>query len=280
MKRLITVCLAIVFVFPLIVLPVHLTSASGPPTQEQMLQTVEKTYKIDLKNLKIVSSSSSEYHLTGRKLWHAKVLDNKTGGIFGISMDTDGRVIDDNKAAEEERSAELSKYGKLTPDLVDKLEKIDVNQELTVGIWLEQPAKSFRPDPFEIAKRSEEERQIKRNDWLSNVASNIQTIQAPLLAVLKDHSIPVKYVDTLAPVVYATLSKAMIQNIVLRPDVHEIFLEGNVQPAMKISIPAIRANLLHARGYYGANVKVGVTEVGNFNAFNPRIVGGGEDLRI
>jgi len=265
MKPRMMFCLTILVLLLIAVLTRSTTSAGGPPTIEQMLQAIAKIHKVDPKGLKVVASSSGEYPLTGRKLWYSKVLDEKTNALYGLAMDAEGRVVDEEQAAQEERAAELAKYGKLSPDLFDALEKLADKDEVDVAIWLVQPPQPLRPDPFEMAKLSAEEMETKHNEWLSKAEVGAKAVQAPLLAELQAEGGKVKYAAKYGPLVYVTLPKAVIKKVALRSDVDRVFLEGIGGPEMNSAGPSILVKNVWSRGYAGASIKVGVIEAGEFN---------------
>jgi hypothetical protein len=242
---------------------VGVTSAQGPPTEKQMLQAVAQIQKVDLKDLKVPASSSGELPLTGQKLWYAKVFDEKTDTVYGIAMDAEGNVVDEEKAARAEWAARLAKYGKLQPQLFDMLKGMGDKETLEVAIWLVQPERPLRPDPMSFAELSDGEKESRGRELQAESVSAVQDAQAPLLADLATWGVEPAYVAEYGPVVVAILPKEMIQKLSLQLYVDRIYPPGKFAPEMQWAAPSILANKVWSRGYRGSGVKVGVVEVGD-----------------
>lgn len=119
--------------------PISTPSPTAPSTGEVQaaLRHVPETYDIPLHRLRIGDEIIIEHPLTRRTLWEAKVTDRRYPRAYLVETDLDsGQVVDGEEVRRLEREAYLQKYGKLEPELYDRLQALRDGDVIKVSIWL------------------------------------------------------------------------------------------------------------------------------------------------
>jgi hypothetical protein len=151
--------LAIGMVLLLLLVSVLGSSARGDePLEDRVLRRVANEQNVPVDRLEMGAMEAVALPLTGLTLYQAKVIDRATGEIAGLVVDGGGRVrnLEDARAAE--RVTYEARYGRLQPDLFDRLETMADDGRLTVAIWLEagdvtllsRPAAEYQPSVGEL----------------------------------------------------------------------------------------------------------------------------------
>ncbi|MFQ5593110.1 MAG: hypothetical protein ACE5HA_03075 [Anaerolineae bacterium] len=76
-------------------------------------------------------------------------MDNRSGMIYGVTLDEGGQELDPAQLETDERAAYFARYGRLDPAHVELLEDAPADEPIRVTIWLTQPPydEPERPDP-------------------------------------------------------------------------------------------------------------------------------------
>ena len=89
--------------------------------------------------LAVTNSTKAEYPIQGKSVYEFKVIDNRNGAIYGITLDENGQELDSAKLALDEQAAYAARYGKLEPALAELLTGLSGNEPIEVIIWLKEP---------------------------------------------------------------------------------------------------------------------------------------------
>lgn len=159
----------------------------------------------------------------------AKLRNKRTNEKYEIALDERGQVVDLENWLLEERRTEEERYGRMAPDLYERLETAGPDELIPVGIWLvaerdalPRPLPGESPDSPEFKSRRAAAEQERKEA--------IRLATDPLVNELTNKGRSVRYVDTFVPVIYADLTKADILDLARRPEVENLFLEGINQP--------------------------------------------------
>ncbi|HWR26388.1 MAG TPA: S8 family serine peptidase [candidate division Zixibacteria bacterium] len=191
--------------------------------------------------------------ITDAELIETKVADKKSGNIYAIIMDAKGNEVDRNKFEQQEGNAYKQQYGKKTKELHEELIKKPDTDKINVGIWLSG----------NIETEESQETSKERHG----------SIEAPVIAEIKNKGMKIIYASPYAPLIYAELTKKEIQELEAREDVEIIDKEGLAKPEINSAIPTIKANIVWAYTK-GSGVKVAVVEDDGIAFANPYISDG------
>lgn len=256
--------------------PLPTPSPTPPPSDEAQiaLRYVSETHDIPLDKLQVGDEIISQYPLTGRTLWRAKVGDAQGTKVYLVEIDLENRQVVDGEAIRRaEGEAYRQTYGKLEPDLYDRLQTLDDGETIKVSIWLlpvdveqiraqvvarypEARLEGFRPgretdlELYEkiYAEMKEAEKQA------------YQEREASVIAFLESQGLKVTYASQLAPLVFAELPRNAILELAKRDDVQEVFLTRRGDRLLDSAVPTDRVAPVWNRGITGAGVQVAVVE--------------------
>ncbi len=113
----------------------NLVYADGPP-EDKILQQVAGDQGVSLDNLQLATLEQVKFRLTGLTLYQAKVIDSKSGQIYGLVVDGEGEVQELEAVLQAEGAAYDAQYGRLAPELYDMLQTMGADETVTVAIWL------------------------------------------------------------------------------------------------------------------------------------------------
>ena len=255
--------------------------------EEIALQHVSQTHGLPMEQLMISGKTQAYYRLADQKFWCVKVLDKESGNIYGVDMDIDGNIVDIRKAEKEEQEAYTNKYGKLAPDLYDRLQKVtDQNETIEVVIWL-TPIDSEKiidcvtskyPDVKTAKGRPLPDTDMEKYDEEYNeiFAAKKQAYalkEKPIIDYLESKGFEVTYASTTAPLVCAKLAKDEILALQEREDVDTIYLSQTLEPEIDTAAPTVRAHKAWNEGYNGTGRKVAIVEGDGVDFSNPYLNG-------
>jgi serine protease AprX len=196
----------------------------------EFLRRVAQANHIPLERLEIADRFSQDYPDTGRRLDTAKVIDTTTGEAYLLALDDQGNSIDLATTEAAEAKAKVSKFGKIDPSLLDKLNKSG-SAALPVSIWLNVPDTPLRrqdsaplaPDAAPAAAmqaaQTVQEHLMADLDQVSQfMAPQRQGVVDDLTRLGAQPLVPMY-----APAVFATLNRAQINAIAQRADVSFIY---------------------------------------------------------
>lgn len=237
----------------------------------------------------LVAFEESRYtSVLGQTFQPVTLLDRRGGGrIFKVLVDVDsGEVRDraDVEAAEEE--ARRTRYGKLQPDLYDRLRLLGDDESVLVTIWVvAEPGKSLPeleaeafaalgakyPQAAEAIARGGKPMDVDDPELAKQIYQeyvNFLDAQAArrivsLVETLEAQGFTVRPAKGL-PAVTALLPKRVILEIADRGDVGTVYLaEGEVRLMLDTAVPTDRVPIVWARGLDGTGVEIAVVEPDN-----------------
>jgi len=115
--------------------PLPTPSPTPPPSDEAQiaLRYVSETHDIPLDKLQVGDEIISQYPLTGRTLWRAKVGDAQGTKVYLVEIDLENRQVVDGEAIRRaEGEAYRQTYGKLEPALFERLETMKPDDEMPI----------------------------------------------------------------------------------------------------------------------------------------------------
>ncbi|MEA2033119.1 MAG: S8 family serine peptidase [Euryarchaeota archaeon] len=256
--------------------------------EEIALQHVSQTHGIPVEQLRIAHKTQAYYRLTDQKFWCAKVVDKKSDKGYEVHMDLDGNIVEDiRKAEKEEQEAYANKYGKLAPDLYERLQKVtDPNETIKVGIWLTPigsekivdeitskypDVKTTKGKPMPGTDMEKYDKVYKEIMAAKEEAGALKV--KPIRDYLESKGFTVKCVSNVPPIVAAELPKSEILTLQEREDVDTIYLSKVNKPEINTAVPTIRAHKAWNEGYKGTGRKVAIVEGDGVDFSNPYLNG-------
>jgi len=260
---------------------------------KKAMKHIAKTQNTSEDQLEVMSEVHVNFSLTKQKLWAEKVLDKKSGGIYGIYFDENGNIADFKKAKEEEDNAHKNKYGKLEPSLYEKLQEMNSDDKIKVGIWLtpidsekiENDVLSKHPNvktfkgqitpskekPENNGTSTSEEAKKIREGIFEEKKNAYKSKEKPLIDELKKKGFDIDYASIAAPLVFANLTKKEILALEKRGNVDGVYLSRIYEPELDSASPTIRAPYVWGKGYDGSAVKVAIVETGRVDFNHPNL---------
>ncbi|HEY0989993.1 MAG TPA: S8 family serine peptidase, partial [Kofleriaceae bacterium] len=231
-----------------------------------------------VEDLKVASAATAAYPSVGRVVHEYKLVNELDGTIHGIALDEAGQEVDAARLQQSELAARQAIERRLDAPLAERLANARPDELIEVAIWLNQPAHPGLPRP---AARSDVT-STKSDEILAQVDAQlgafVTTVTGPFAARLRDRGFAVK-ADSHAPLVHATLSPGMIEELRASKDVDRIYLPVIAEPTLAAERASIFAQVVNARGITGTGVQVAAVEVGGrINTANPYLAGATQDL--
>jgi len=256
-------------------------AAPGPPGRDPApsvpVQRVAEREGVPAEDLQLVNATTTEFRLLGKTVSAFKFLDKRTGHIYGLALDKEGREVDVEQMQAEERAAYAARYGRLDPALAERLALAPADESIEVFIWLKEPPYEGppRPDPKRPMSQTEIEAFLKQVD--GQRAARVEKVVAPVADRLRSLG---RQVITFrhSPLLYVRLKPVEIRQVAEWPEVDRIYEVGYSQPALDVTRPTIGADAVNTRGITGSGIKVAQLEVGGRIATdNPYLAGVTQD---
>ncbi len=193
-----------------------------------------------------------------------KILDKNAGQVYQYWYDENLQPITENQAFERRAAAYEAKYGHLSRGLFTKLTQPTESAaaNFLVAIWAEQSA-------GEMAVVN-----LPKKVYLPVViCANCQTPIQRIVGFLSQRGYSADYISSEAPVVYATLPAAIIQELQYQTFVAAIYDQLQGELTMYSAARTAAAPWTWSRGITGAGVKVAVLEDDGVAFDNPYIAG-------
>ncbi len=256
--------------------------------EEIALQHVSQTHGIPVEQLRIAHKTQAHYRLTDQKFWCAKVVDKKSDNGYEVHMDLDGNIVEDiRKAEKEEQEAYTNKYGKLAPDLYDRLQKVtDSNETIKVAIWLTpidsgkiiDVVTSKHPDVKTAKGRPLLDTDMEKYDivYKEIMAAKGQACalkEKVIIDYLESKGFEVIYASKIVPLIWVELPKSEILALEERADVGAMYLSKKCGPEANTAVPTVRAHKAWNEGYSGVGRKVAIVMSEGVDFSNPYLNG-------
>lgn len=257
--------------------------ASREPGQSAQLdgiarQAIAGRQGIAFEKLKVASSVTAEYPSMGRVIREYKTVNELDGTIHGVAFDEDRREIDAAMLLQSELVAREALERRLDAPLAERLVNAKPDERIEVAIWLTEPAyhAPARPAVHSDISGAQSEEIFAEVD--AQLGAFVKTVTEPFVARLRGRGFAVK-ADSHAPLVYATLSPEVIEELRASKDVDRMYVPVIAEPTLQAERESIYAHVVNGRGLTGAGVQVAAVEVGGrINTANPYLAGVTQDL--
>lgn len=279
----------VVFSLVLGVLAIH-NPVWAEPDRRTVVRAMAEEVDVRVTDLELISLDRMDLPLTGVTLHRFKILDLTTGRIYAGAVDSTGSRVDLDTAQEAERAAFSKNYGRLAPELHERLETMATGSTLTVGAWLRSEGftpiarPEIRPStsavgsgdvtatpplstgPDAVAEQNKKNRAANRRALQNHVAA----LQAPLLETLAQSGHTPTYVSTMAPLVYVELSKGEILELADRIDIDRIYPSYLYSDSMDVAKVTQKADWVDDLfGFDGTGIDVAILEDSRIEFSNP-----------
>lgn len=235
---------------------------------EKAIEHVSKKQDLPKEQLMIVNEGQANYPLTEMKIWRAKILDKKSGSVYGVDIDEAGNIIDNiREIGAKEKDAYVKKYGKLEPELHKHLQNMTLNETIKVEIWLTS-SEIDKPKPE--GKMSEKE----YNDRVAEKKKTYALKQKPVVDFLRAKGFNIIYTSRYAPSIFAELPKSVITELENRADVDIIYISRVYEPELNSVAYTEKANVVWNRGITGSGITLAVVEDDGIEFANPYLADG------
>jgi hypothetical protein len=232
-----------------------------------------------LRELTVVNSVTTNYRLQGKSVFDYKVMNNRTGAIYSITLDGSGREVNSAQLQASEQAAHVAKYGRLEPALAERLASASTTQPLEVIIWLKEPSYNGpkRSNPNDN-RRTASEVAASFTQVDAQRSAAVERVVTPVASRLRTQGYNVK-TDQYAPALYARLKPNAIREIAQASEVDKVYLSPINKPTLDIARQTIGVPLVNQTfGITGAGIRVGEIEVGGRIATNnPNLSGTTQD---
>ncbi len=253
---------------------------------EKALEYIAQKHAVPKERLMITNEKEANFPLSNQKIWSVNILDPKAKEFYYVDLDEAGNVADIKAAKELEYAKYREKYVKKEIALHEKLQKMNPDDTVEVGIWL-SPIE-FAPKPSLPALSSPQVPQV-------SVVSQTKSAQKPepgiskkeykeildakrkayeqkeksVLDILKAKNINIRYASQYAPVIYAEVPVKSMAEVENMPEVEGIYLAiEELKPLLNNVASTIRAEPVWNAGITGSGIQVAVVEEGAIDFAN------------
>jgi subtilisin family serine protease len=241
--------------------------------------------------LQVVADHPTAYSSLGRNFQVVTVVDTRPSGqVYKLLVDLKSGSVEENisNLLAAEGRAQQARYGKLEPALYKRLQDLESDDSIPVGIWIANEAGTdSQVSLFKTlgAKFPEAQNALRRfgkpmdvdnpylakqieAEYVSLLTSEVNNRIQPLAMALRQRGITVTTFNGM-PSIVATLSKQTILEFSRRADISRIYLvEGNKQVEMGSAAPTILAPAVWKRGYNGNGITIAILDLGNVDPNN------------
>jgi len=234
---------------------------------EKAQQKISETYNTEKQNLKNLNIVITNYPTINKKIVGIKVLDEKTKIIYAIYLDDEFMVVNPIEYSDDENNAYSEKYGKLEPELKEKLNDLKGDETIKVWIWLKEPTDiaSFISDSNE---------KINEPAYLAKERKLYRDNSQEMVSYLNDKGYAIDYISEYSPSFFAELSKNIIIDIEKDPNVTKIYLSRTHELQLYNTAQTVNANSVWNSGYSGSGIQVAVVENDGILFSNPYLADG------
>lgn len=236
----------------------------GPsPENQELLEAAARRHGRDAGGLELLSSSTVELPLTGRRVRVAKVLDAGDGQVITAAVDEQGRDADLAALKAEESRARRARFGKLDPKLHARTQRLAAGERVKVAFWLNSAddldAQELRDGRTDLTPEEVEQLLARRAEQVRAAASRATEKFARALE-RAGHAAERRGEG--APVVFAQLPAGLVRRLSERADVQAAYLaedSGN-EDYMSVAAPSVRADWLWWLGFTGVDSRIAIVE--------------------
>jgi hypothetical protein len=229
--------------------------------EQDALQQVADSERVAVGRLSILNSAVATYPLQGRTVYDFKVLDERDGAIYIVSLGERGERLDAGQLLAEEEAIFRARYGRLEPALAEQLARGSEFESYEVILWLNEP-------DYDGPARLDPEARVARQaaqQFLEQVDEARAAVVAPLVGPVVQRLSGMGFAataDAYAPAVYAVLPAATIRQLSNWDELDKVYLAPVAVNELDIARATIFATTVHSRGFTGNGVRVAQIEVG------------------
>ena len=212
------------------------TANSTRSLKEVILAEVSEREKVSIKDLEVVNTVT----LKPENIYRAKIIDKKSGEIYGISLDSNHKVMDECDVDNLIESKGRSKFvGKLSKRLVQKMEDMKKSGEshIKVGMWIKSDEK-LPSLPREMLTYQEQDARLKdiREFYANQKSTN------SVLNKLKSMGHQVLYSSQYAPLIFVRMPIDDVTKVEADTNISRIYATEVMEPQLNTSALAVNAD--------------------------------------
>ncbi len=254
-----TVVLAVIFV------PSYSANVNKTKS-EKALEYVSQKHGIPKEWLIITNEKEANFYLSNQKIWSINILDPKAKEFYYVDLDEAGDIADAKAAKALEYAKYKEKYGKKEIALHEKLQKMNPDDTVEVGIWLSPIADAAFPE------REINDQEYK--DILDAKRKAYAQKEKPVLDILKAKNINIRYASQYAPLIYAEVPAKLIAEVENISEVDGVYLAREFKPMLDNVASTYRVQGVWNAGINGNGIKVALIEEGLINFSNSYLLQG------
>jgi len=209
----------------------------------------------------MIYSATSTYRMSNQTAYAFKALDNEAATIYTLTLDSNGQEVNPDHLLAAERAAYGALYGKLEPELSDWVRRASASERKSVMIWVKEPPGLPRitpPMPHSGVSQDAIERYFARVRSLRE--AQVSSVVCPIADRCRERGLSVRY-SRFVPVLYGDLTPSEVRLLESWEEVDSIGLVREGELFMETARQTVRADVVEARGFRGAGVKVALVEV-------------------
>ncbi len=260
----VAVLLAVVFAPPM-------SANVNKMKSDKALEYISSKHSIPKERLIITNEKEANFSLSNQKIWRVNILDPNGKEFYHVDLDEAGNITDITAAKALEYTKYREKYGKKEIALYEKLQKMNLDETVEVGIWLNPIAEAPKPE-----KISEQE----YKGMLDAKRMAYEQKEKPVLDILKAKNINVRYASQYGPLIYAEVPVKLIAEVENISDIDGIYLAREFQPMLDKVAQTVRVQPVWNAGITGSGIKVAVVEEGAINFSNPYLIPGSYNMSV
>lgn len=228
--------------------------------------------------LELTAAAPLELPFQQRRLYELKFVDPVTGEVAGVTLDEAGRPAQAGAAKAAERAARRAVYGRLSPELAERLLSAGDEERIPVILWLEEGPWQAPPRPAVGRGRVVDRATVDRYSETLRQARGaaVDRVVGPGVARLRALGLEI-HGSPVATVAYGDLTPQEITLTSVTRGVDEIDLARVYQPELEVARPTVSANVVQGRGIDG-NIRLSQIECnGRIATANPNLAGVSQD---
>jgi hypothetical protein len=262
----------------------------GKAETQRALEYIARREAISVSQLVAVNQHRRDYPLLGKSYWAVTAVDTAGDSWYTVMIDlNDGNFVDDiEKIEQAEQDSRFAKYGKLEPNLYERLQLMKPDEEVLVAIWTAGPPLRSQNEIYALlADKYPEAKQTLQEsgkpfdvsdpktasqmeaDYMAILAEDTRIQISPLVTSIQTQGYKVIAFETL-PAVAVTLPKSVILEVAKRSDVGMIYLAEKMQKSqLDTAIPTDLVPAVWQLGYRGSGVNIAILEAGKVDFTGP-----------
>ncbi|MFZ3382320.1 MAG: S8 family serine peptidase [Candidatus Methanoperedens sp.] len=233
---------------------------------EKALEYISQKHVIPKERLTITNEKEANFPLINQTMWSVNILDPQTKEFYYVDIDEAGNIADIKAVKAQEYSKYREKYGKKEIELHEKLQKMNPDDTVEVGIWLSPLKDTPKPEREIGEKEYKEILDTKRNA--------LKQKEKPVIDALIAKNINIRYASQYAPLIYAQIPAKLMDEIENMPEVDGIYVAREFKPLLNMVAQTERAQPVWNAGITGSGVKVAVVEPGKIKSSHQNLATG------